>query len=165
MERHHRWQLPYSPGVDPSRLETILKNFEGKHDFVCFAAALEAQEKKTGYAMGTVRTIHKIRLVKEANTNNKKFHADDDKDDMGGDTSQHYYRIDIYLDGALYKMVRNIVGTAIDVSRGWLDEEIFLDLLNRPSELKYTRKTNLCKPAPSNGLTLERAFYPDEIDF
>jgi len=51
------------------------------------------------------------------------------------------------------------------VSRGWLDEEILEDLLHKPSELDYSRKNNPCKPAPSNGLTLERVFYPDEPDF
>ena len=164
-DRHHRWQLPWPAGemtmpttVDPDRLERILKKFEGDHDFVCFAGALEQQEKKTGIAISTVRTIHKVLLVKEAHANVNANH-----DDMGGDPSQHYYRIDIYLDGALYKMVRNIVGTSIDVCREWLDEETFSDLLNRPSELKYTRKNNPSKPAPSNGLTLERVFYPDDF--
>jgi tRNA pseudouridine38-40 synthase len=163
-ERHHRWQLPWH-GLSPQRLEKVLHSFEGEHDFVCFAGALEQQEKKTGIVRGTVRTIHKIKLVKEANAKNNEFQSDDNRDDMGGDDSQNNYRIDIYLDGALYKMVRNIVGTAIDVSRGWLDEETFVDLLNRPSELNYTRRNNPSKPAPSNGLTLERVFYPDEMEF
>lgn len=153
-ERHHRWQLPWQ-GVNPLELERILRHFEGEHDFVCFAGALEQQEKKTGIALGTVRRIHKIKLVQEA-ANTAHLGGD-------GDPSHDCYRIDIYLDGALYKMVRNIVGTAIDVSRGWLDEESLLDLLERPSELNYSRKNNPCKPAPSNGLTLERVFYPDEF--
>ena len=104
--------------------------------------------------LSTVRTIQKIDLVREANPFAQE-----------GDPSQHYYRIDIYLDGALYKMVRNIVGTSIDVARGWLDEESLEDLLNKPSELNYSRKKNPCKPAPSNGLTLERVFDPDEPEF
>jgi tRNA pseudouridine38-40 synthase len=156
-ERHRRWQLPWQ-GVDASNVERLLRNFEGEHDFVCFAGALEQQERKTGFAMSTVRTIHKIKMVPEINNNNNN------KDDMGGVTSQNYYRIDIYLDGALYKMVRNIVGSVIDVARddGWLDEETLLDLVHRPSEVNYTRKDNPSKPAPSYGLTLERVFYPDE---
>jgi len=180
LELHHRWQLPWpgsgmSTTVDPDRLERILKCFEGKHNFVCFAGALEQQEKKTGVAIGTVRTIHKIRLVKETtiNNNNNSFNGngngngndDDIVGNMGDDPSQYYYRIDVYLDGALYKMVRNIVGTALDVCRYRLDEETFSDLLNRPAEMKYTRKNNDCKPAPSTGLTLERVFYPDDNDF
>ncbi len=152
IDRYNRWQLPWQ-GVDPSNLRDILKKFEGEHDFVCFAGALEQQEKKTGVAPGTVRTIQRIDFVHEVNGNN----------DAMCNPSQDYYRIDIYLDGALYKMVRNIVGTAIDVARGWLDETKFEELLNQPSEFNYVRKDNPCKPAPANGLTLERVFYPDDF--
>jgi len=157
-ERHHRWQLPW-PGVDPDRLEHLLKKFEGQHNFVCFAGALEQQTKKMGFAMGTIRTIHKIRFVKEANRYRNNIN------NMGGDPSEHYYRIDIYLDGALYKMVRNIIGTAVDVCREYMEEELLTDLLNKPEGLKYTRKDNPCVPAPPHGLTLERVFYPDDEYF
>ena len=109
--------------------------------------------------MGTIRTIHKIRFVKEANRYRN------DIDNMGGDPSEHYYRIDIYLDGALYKMVRNIIGTVVDVCREYMEEELLVDLLNKPEELKYTRKNNPCVPAPPHGLTLERVFYPDDEYF
>lgn len=157
IDRYHRWQLPWQ-GLDPKTLERILHKFEGERDFVCFAGALEQQEKKSGIALGTVRTIQKINLVHECNANNR-----DNNNNMGGDPSQDYYRIDIYLDGALYKMVRNIVNTAIDTARGWLDEETLDKLLNQPAELNYSRKDNPCKPAPANGLTLERVFYPDDF--
>jgi tRNA pseudouridine38-40 synthase len=162
-ERHRRWQLPWQ-GVDAANVERLLRNFEGEHDFCCFAGALEQQERKTGFAMSTVRTIHKIKMVPEVNNSNFNNNNNNNKDDMGGVSSQNYYRIDIYLDGALYKMVRNIVGAVIDVARdgGWLEEETLLDLLHRPSESNYTRKDNPSKPAPSYGLTLERVFYPDE---
>jgi len=125
---------------------------------------LEQQEKKTGIiGRSTVRNIHRVQLVKEINTMTTTTNNNNMID--VGDPSCHYYRIDFFLDGALYKMVRNLVGTALDVCRDWLDEETFSDLLNRPSELKYTRKNNPCKPAPSVGLTLERVFYSDNIEF
>ena len=156
LDRYNRWQLPWPTTIDTDRLEQILKLYEGSHDFICFAGAIEAQEKKTGIVgRSTVRNIQKIQLVKEV----------DSKMVDGSDPSSSYYRIDIYLDGALYKMVRNLIGTALDVCRNWLDEETFLDLLNRPSELNLTRKNNPCKPAPSVGLTLERVFYPDNNEF
>jgi tRNA pseudouridine38-40 synthase len=156
LDRYNRWQLPWPTTINTDRLEQILKLYEGEHDFVCFAGAIEQQEKKTGIVgRSTVRNIQKIQLVKEV----------DSKMVDGSDPSSSYYRIDIYLDGALYKMVRNLIGTALDVCRDWLDEEAFLDLLNRPSELNYTRKNNPCKPAPSVGLTLERVFYPDNNEF
>jgi len=137
--------------VDIDELKRILHKFEGQHDFVCFAGELEQNKRKSGFALSTVRNIRNIELKQEYNG----------KDDI----TEHYYRIDIYLDGALYKMVRNIVGTAIDVARGWLDEQVLDDLLNEPSQLGYSRKNNPCKPAPSNGLTLERVFYPDDPEF
>ena len=161
-DRYQRWQLPRqsvdATNLNTTKLKAILQKFQGTHNFVCFAGALEQQEKKMGFAMNTVRNIQNIDLVQEKTD---KGH----NNGMGGDPSEHYYRIDIYLDGALYKMVRNIVGTAIDASLGWLDEERLDDLLNKPSELGYARKNNPCKPAPSNGLTLERVFYHDEPGF
>lgn len=177
-ERYHRWQLPWPSSrgwdgtstpaiIDPVRLERILKLYEGEHDFVCFAGALEQQERKTGIVgRSTVRKILKVMLVKETSydTNtNTMFNISNSN--VVEDNSGCYYRIDFYLTGALYRMVRNLVGTALDTCRGWIEEENFLDMLNRPSELKYTRKNNPSKPAPSAGLTLERVFYPDDIDF
>jgi tRNA pseudouridine38-40 synthase len=75
-----------------------------------------------------------------------------------------YYRIDIHLDGALYKMVRNMVGTAIDICQGRISETTFLELL-RPVSLEDASssscKDNPCKPAPPQGLTLEQVYYPN----
>eukprot|EP00751_Fragilariopsis_kerguelensis_P041030 CAMPEP_0171022342 /NCGR_PEP_ID=MMETSP0736-20130129/31347_1 /TAXON_ID=186038 /ORGANISM="Fragilariopsis kerguelensis, Strain L26-C5" /LENGTH=420 /DNA_ID=CAMNT_0011461103 /DNA_START=254 /DNA_END=1517 /DNA_ORIENTATION=- len=142
--------------------------------FCLFWGALEQQEKKTGIiGRSTVRNIHRVQLVKEINTmtattGTNNFNSDNNNNNNMndvGDPSCYYYRIDFFLDGALYKMVRNLVGTALDVCRDSLDEETFSDLLNRPSELNYTRKNNPCKPAPSIGLTLERVFYSDNNDF
>eukprot|EP00751_Fragilariopsis_kerguelensis_P002739 CAMPEP_0170820096 /NCGR_PEP_ID=MMETSP0733-20121128/42057_1 /TAXON_ID=186038 /ORGANISM="Fragilariopsis kerguelensis, Strain L26-C5" /LENGTH=392 /DNA_ID=CAMNT_0011181193 /DNA_START=176 /DNA_END=1354 /DNA_ORIENTATION=+ len=173
-DRHNRWQLPWATTINPDRLEQILKLYEGEHTFVCFAGALEQQEKKTGIiGRSTVRNIHRVQLVKEINTmtattGTNNFNSDNNNNNNMndvGDPSCYYYRIDFFLDGALYKMVRNLVGTALDVCRDSLDEETFSDLLNRPSELNYTRKNNPCKPAPSIGLTLERVFYSDNNDF
>jgi len=164
-ERHHRWQLPWH-SIDPRRLERVLKSFEGTHDFVCFAGALEQNKKKTGVTMGTVRTIHRIELVRESDAGKRRAdHRNTENTSWGRDLLDDCYRIDIYLDGALYKMVRNIVGTAVDVCREWIDEEWMEDLLERPGELGYSRRDNPCMPAPPNGLTLERVFYPDDDAF
>lgn len=168
-ERHHRWQIPWQ-SIDPSRLERVLKTFEGTHDFVCFAGALEQQQKKTGIVVGTVRTIHRIDLVKES-TAGKRGNGNGNAAAQNAGTiatpscDDYYYRIDVYLDGALYKMVRNIVGTAVDACRDWIDDEWLEDLLQNPGDLGYTRKDNPCMPAPPNGLTLERVFYPDDDVF
>jgi tRNA pseudouridine38-40 synthase len=66
------------------------------------------------------------------------------------------YRIEILLKGALYKMVRNMVGTALDVCKGRLEESSMLELLHGDD---MVRKNNKSKPAPPEGLTLENVFY------
>ena len=139
VERYTRWQLDWGHEIDPKYLLKILKHFEGTHDFSLFANALEQNERKTGKPMSTIRTIHSVNLVHEK-----------------GD----HYRIDVYLEGALYKMVRNIVGTALEVCRGRMSEEKFLEILHHPS--RFIRKDNLAKPAPPQGLTLEHVFYPKD---
>lgn len=141
LERHCRWQLDWGHEIDPKYLQAILKHYEGTHDFVCFAGALEQNERKTGKKMGTIRTIHRINLIKQ-------------------DGSENLYRIDIYLEGALYKMVRNMVGTALEVCRGRMPEDKFFTILFHPESL--SRKDNPSKPAPPQGLTLEHVFYPDD---
>ena len=144
--RHNRWQLDLAGDDDyhmlsPDRLRKTLQRYQGTHDFACFAGALERESKKKGYDLNTVRSIHSITLVEEGDDN---------------------YRIEIQLDGALYKMIRNVVGTAIDVCRGRVSLE-YLDLLLNPDGQR-NRHDNPCKPAPPQGLTLERAYYKNEND-
>lgn len=147
IDRYSRWQLDSNwvkqMGDDTKELAEILRRYQGTRDFVCFAGALEATARRTGVVKSTVRTVHRCELVCE-------------------DAERQLFRIDIYLDGALYKMVRNLVGTAIDVYRKALDMETFERLLNDPSKNGLTREDNPCKPAPPQGLTLERVFYPDD---
>eukprot|EP00550_Attheya_septentrionalis_P013501 CAMPEP_0198304482 /NCGR_PEP_ID=MMETSP1449-20131203/57425_1 /TAXON_ID=420275 /ORGANISM="Attheya septentrionalis, Strain CCMP2084" /LENGTH=324 /DNA_ID=CAMNT_0044007007 /DNA_START=239 /DNA_END=1214 /DNA_ORIENTATION=- len=159
--RHTRAHV-YDP-IDMSRMESVLKHFEGKHDFRAFAGAIERNEKKNGKPMGTVRTVYTISLVDEGNDN---------------------YRIDFYLKGALYKMVRNMVATALAVCTGKMSEEQLLELLHHSSPLngdatitttsssstnsntekafQFVRRDNPVKPASPQGLTLERVFFDDE---
>ncbi len=143
--RHDRWQLDnnWVSEIDPILLAEILQEYQGTHDFVCFAGALEATARKTGIIMSTIRTVYNCNLICE-------------------DEERQLYRIDLYLDGALYKMVRNLVGTAIDVCRGKLERGTFDKLLKDPSKHGFDRDNNPCKPAPPQGLTLERVFYPND---
>ena len=76
------------------------------------------------------------------------------------------------LKGALYKQVRNMVGSALDVCRGVLSEEEFRSLIcggdanpwGRSGENAFaiTRDTNPSKPAPPEGLTLEYVYFDNE---
>jgi tRNA pseudouridine38-40 synthase len=150
IERLSRWQLERAFEIDPDHLKRILQQYQGSHDFVCFAGALEQQARKAGgRAIGTIRTVQSVNMIREDN---------DDGDDST------YYRIDIYLDGALYKMVRNMVGTAIGVCRGKISETTFLELLDPVSseDASLSRSDNPCLPAPPQGLTLERVYYPND---
>ena len=145
--RHNRWQLDLGHDVhlDMEYLQKILQLYEGSHDFVCFSNAIESNQRKTGVVMSTIRTVESVELIDEGNDN---------------------YRIEVRLEGALYKMVRNLVGTAIDVAQGRMPEEFFRKLLLTPGTEGFTRDDNKCKPAPPQGLTLEWVFYdPNEDSF
>ena len=81
-----------------------------------------------------------------------------------------YYRIDFLLQGALYKMVRNMVGTAMEVWMRRMREEQLIELLRIRDERDESgggdalrRKDNPCKPAPPEGLTLECVYYEDQF--
>jgi tRNA pseudouridine38-40 synthase len=184
-ERHTRWQLDLiTPRtgqravLNTTHLQTLLSCYEGTHDFRCFAGAVEQEQKKylakrkrggNGdeganddapatppdsvplSEMDTVRTVYSVTLVDEGNDS---------------------YRIDFMLEGALYKMVRNMVGTAMDVCLGknHLTEQYFVSLLQpRDNKLEggktMTRNNNLSKPAPPQGLTLEWVYYDGDPFF
>ena len=132
--------------LDPEYLQHVLRHYEGEHDFRAFAGSIEATARKEGIEKkNTVRTVYSVHLIDEEDGN---------------------YRIEILLKGALYKMVRNMVGTALDVCRGRLDEETMLRILHHSTEdgeepKQFVRKDNKCKPAPPEGLTLEKVFFDD----
>ena len=138
LERHTRFNLSWFPDIDISILACTLKHYEGTHDFRAFAGGIDQLERKLGGEMDTKRTVYSVDLI---------------------DEGEGLYRIEIRLKGALYRMVRNMVGTALEVARGRISEEFFLGLLNRVDSAD--RKKNKCKPAPPEGLTLEQVFYDD----
>lgn len=97
-----------------------------------------------------MRTVYSINLVNEGRGN---------------------YRIDILLKGALYKMVRNIVGTSLEVAKGRMEEAQLLRMLHHKFDVerggegankRYMRKDNKCKPAAAEGLTMEMVYFEDE---
>lgn len=142
IHRWTRWHPPQAATVDVAFLSRILSHFVGTHDFRAFAGAVERNEKASGISVSTIRTVFAVKVVKE--------------DDVGN------FRIDFDIKGALYKQIRNMVGTALDVCLGALTEDDFLRLLNQDSTL--TRVDNCCKPAPPEGLTLEHVYFRD-LDF
>jgi tRNA pseudouridine38-40 synthase len=148
LERHSRWhpdQAGYNKKkLDLVQLERLLKCYEGTHDFRAFATAIEQLEKKAGRAVDTVRTVYSVDLVTE-------------------DIDKGLYRIDFFIKGALYKQVRNMVGTAINICMGNMSEKSFRWLLAR-EDVAVTRDDNPSKPAPPEGLTLEHVYFDNDKD-
>lgn len=142
--RHSRQYVDWGD-VDVIKLEWALKQFEGTHNFRAFSGAIEQKERHEGKQVGTVRTVYKVDFA---------------------DEGHGLYRIDFLLQGALYKMVRNMMGTALDVSRNRLKKDTFLELLhhNISDDVdQFVRDDNPCKPAPPEGLTLERVFFDGDF--
>jgi tRNA pseudouridine38-40 synthase len=103
--------------------------FEGEHDFTAFAAA----DDRDAEGKSKVRTIFNSRLE----------HRSD----------RLIYRV--RGNGFLKHMVRNIVGTLIEVGRGNLDVEAIRGLLHAGTAFKSGAT------APPKGLTLESVEYPE----
>jgi tRNA pseudouridine38-40 synthase len=137
---YHLWM---APGGDPFTAKYHLQvheklslpllkeaagHFVGKKDFASFTNV--GSTVKT-----TVRTIKRIDVVEE----------------RGG------LRLEFEGDGFLYKMVRNITGTLLEVGKGKRD----LETLPRLLEGKDRRKADLS--AAAKGLFLFEVIYPSEI--
>ena len=166
---------------DIDRLQSILHLYEGTHDFKAFGGQLEQNEKRSGRKINTIRTVFKVELVKEPlkesynfrNCNKANMSSVQTKDQLGFIGEEGNYRIDFLLQGALYKMVRNMVGTAMEVWMGRMSDEQLIKLLQKNEEeimkdgeankKKLKRKDNPCKPAPPEGLTLECVYYDDQF--
>lgn len=130
----------YQP-TDLEMLEQCLRVFEGTHNFQAFANRVERlakEREEKNKELDTMRTVNSIRLVQE--------------DDQPG-----YYRIEVSLQSALYKMVRNIVGSSLHVAQGGvgLDYAFLQTLLHEARD----RDDNRAKPAPPEGLCLEHVYY------
>ena len=153
--RVHFHDVPLSSLQEQEQMQHILNTFVGTHEFAAFAGQIEVNERKTGTKKNTIRTVYKIDLIDEGNQN---------------------YRIDIYLRGALYKMIRNIVGTALDIYRGKVSIETLQQMLqihhhdddddDDDDQMKMktpqTRTSNKSKPVPPEGLTMENVFFEDD---
>eukprot|EP00977_Amphora_coffeiformis_P014656 scaffold4155_cov165-Amphora_coffeaeformis.AAC.5 len=127
LERYHRWHPDrVQRWFDKETFARLLKCYEGDHDFRAFASDVERLEKQMGGKVGTVRTVYKVKIVEEGGVGN--------------------LRIEFLLKGALYKQVRNLVGTALEVCRGRMGEDFFQSLVHNNGEL--TRDDNFAKPAP-----------------
>jgi tRNA pseudouridine38-40 synthase len=117
--------------VDLDLLAELAKKLEGEHDFAGFQSA--GTEIKS-----TVRALYSVELRR------------------GGVVApldaEGLWRIEFHGTGFLYKMVRNITGTLVDIARGHFPASRLDELLTAPSPfMGYT--------APAHGLTLLEVLY------
>lgn len=125
--RLYHYHIPFSISLD--RLQEALQLFVGHHDFTSFT--------NCGSSAKTFeRTIFRMSLEEEGNQS---------------------YRIACEGDGFLYKMVRNMVGSALLVAKGKCSLEDLLDILHKKDRKKAP------PPAPSRGLFLINVNYSSEI--
>jgi len=114
--------------LDVQRMRKASQFLIGKHDFSSFQA--QGSPSST-----TVRKIEKLKLYKKG----------------------HFILLFIKSKGFLYKMVRNIVGTLVEVGRDKISSSEIRDIL----EAKDRRKAG--PTAPPQGLYLLKVGYPRQM--
>lgn len=119
--------LQYNKKLDVVAIERALKYIEGTHDFKSFT---KADDKKEDY----VRTIVQTNLIRDLKNVN-------------------FITISIFGTGFMRYMVRNIVGTLLEIGEGKLKSEDIIDIL----AAKDRRKAGIT--AKPEGLYLKNVFY------
>lgn len=117
------------------RLRQAADCFVGTRDFTAFANSAPAM--KNGLTVSPVRTVRSIGVRREG---------------------EGHFRLDFDIDGALYKMIRNVTGMLLDIACG----EREADEIPRIFESKDRKRVS--KSAPARGLCLEEVFYDDWED-
>ncbi len=125
----YTWQVPYA--VDLDLIESLLPQLEGTHDFAGF--------QSTGCQMKTtVRTLYSV-----------KFHRGGV---VGPIDSKNLWHIEFFGNGFLYKMVRNLSGTLIEIGRGRFGPEFIGEALASGGPF-----VGHC--APPQGLVMKEVLY------
>lgn len=126
----HRYRWYHAAPLDLEPMQWAAAHLRGTHDFASFQAA--GSRRKT-----TVRTVRELTVQQEQG--------------RGGSVG---IRIEIEADGFLYNMVRNIVGSLVEVGRGKESPDWI-------AAVRDAQDRNLSGPtAPPHGLFLMRAEYP-----
>ncbi len=111
-------------GLDVEAMDAAAKMLLGTHDFKSFASAADKREN-------SVRTVIQCRVTQE----------------------EKWVYIDIEADRFLYNMVRNIVGTLVEIGRGKWKPERIIEILNAKD------RTAAGPIAPPEGLCLMWVHY------
>jgi len=127
----YTWCIPWA--LDLELLARLAASLPGRRDFAGFQCAGSS-------ARTTVRELTAVEL--------KRGPA------IGPIDAAAHWRLEYTGGGFLYKMVRNLTGTLIDIARGHFPERHLAELLASPGPYGgYT--------APARGLTLMRIFYEE----
>jgi tRNA pseudouridine38-40 synthase len=131
--KRYSWQIPYDLNIADMR--KAARHLIGKHDFACFRASGCSSKN-------ALRNIKKLTVSK---ANSSRF--------LGFELQLPLIKISIQADAFLRHMVRNIVGTLVEVGRGKIS----------PDEMQYildSKDRRLSGPnAPAQGLFLEKIVY------
>jgi len=129
LSARYAWCVPWK--LDIGRLGELAASLVGTHDFAGFQCS--GSDTQT-----TVRTLYSV----EVNPGGI----------VGPCDARDLYRLELSGDGFLYKMVRNIAGLLVDIARGAVLEERFLEVLNGPAPFRG-------HTAPARGLALMEVLY------
>lgn len=134
LSMRYAWHVPYP--LDLDKMRRCLAVLPGKRDFSGFQSA--------GNQMtSTVRTLYAAELIPGGWN--------------GARDNNQLWRMEFHGDGFLYKMVRNICGTLVEIGRGRFPESFMREQLERGAPF-------LGHCAPPHGLVLmEVLFNPEDI--
>ncbi len=125
----YSWRVP--PDIDLGFLKEVAGRVPGRRDFAGFQGG-------GATTVTTVRTVESVELTRGGI--------------IGPRDAEDLWRLDFVGNGFLYKMVRNITSTLVDIARGRLPRE-------RLDELFVSRGPFLGHTAPAKGLALVRVMY------
>jgi tRNA pseudouridine38-40 synthase len=143
-----RYVHPYSWSVDLDGLNSAAAAFLGEHDFRSFAASDPDQNTRTRDSFEAVRTQPRtaVRTIYSSSWHEQTT------------DSFHLFIYRVRGNGFLHHMVRNLVGTMLDVARGYM---LLEDI---PAILAACDRSLAGPTAPARGLFLHSVEYNLEVE-
>jgi tRNA pseudouridine38-40 synthase len=139
-----RYVYPFSWRVDLALLQSAAKAFVGEHDFSSFAATDPDLAERNA-------TLSPSSLQTEARTSVRTIYSSEWQEQSQDAGALIVYRV--RGNGFLHHMVRNLVGTMLDIGRG------FMRLENLPAILAARDRSVAGPTAPARGLFLYSVEY------
>jgi len=125
----HAYHIPQK--LDVKKMREAAKHFVGRHDFKSFTSEKARHRGKEGKTLTSIRTIRRLHIQKKGSQ----------------------ILIHVEADGFLYHMVRNLVGTLLEVGKGKFPPR------KVPSVIQAKDRQFAHTTAPATGLTLLSVYY------